>query len=280
LKVTKTPVATFAFSPVSSGVPIDITFVNTSQHASKFRWLMNDADWSNKVQPSNSFEIPGQYVVKLIAESPSGCVDSVAQTLTLLPSVSGIEILEVKIVKENGLEEIVVTFVNKGSYPQTAINFTLVKNDKTSLTEKWTGVVYPGEIHDFTFSGKYKTSPEHPVEYLCVKAHVLNNVDSVMCQHQKCISTIADFKVFSISPVPCNTQATLVFSIPTKNDITIQVVNSVGLKVWSNTATYNSGFNAVQLPTSSLSNGMYLVHITYNNETQSFKIIVDHSNKK
>lgn len=71
---------------VSEGcTPLEVAFDNTTQFANKYQWTFGDGTSSNMEDVSHSYnnlELSDQsYEVKLVAETPFGCVDSIKQTV-------------------------------------------------------------------------------------------------------------------------------------------------------------------------------------------------------
>jgi hypothetical protein len=77
IKVHPIPVARFEIAPENAVIPGDeITFLNYSMDAEKFRWDFGDGNTSDLVEPKYSYSRYGNYTVRLIAYTGYGCSDS------------------------------------------------------------------------------------------------------------------------------------------------------------------------------------------------------------
>ncbi len=75
------PVASFTVNDsVSSCVPLQVQFTNTSTYFSSLFWDFNPGN-SNLANPVHYYSLPGSYTVMLIATSPGGCKDTTYKTI-------------------------------------------------------------------------------------------------------------------------------------------------------------------------------------------------------
>lgn len=68
---------------ISSCVPLEVNFTNTSSYYQSVYWDFDDGGTSLLDNPTHYFTTPGTFNVKLIAVSPGGCRDSIYKTITL-----------------------------------------------------------------------------------------------------------------------------------------------------------------------------------------------------
>ena len=65
-------------SPTVAGCsPTQISFINTTNDASVFRWDFGDGGASQQVNPQHIYYVPGVYTVGLVAENSFGCRDTI-----------------------------------------------------------------------------------------------------------------------------------------------------------------------------------------------------------
>jgi PKD repeat protein len=81
--------ADFIFSPDENpitGILPTVSFLNQSENATDFTWYFDSGDVSTEFEPDYIFPGSGTYDVKLIAENPFGCKESIISysTFTLL----------------------------------------------------------------------------------------------------------------------------------------------------------------------------------------------------
>jgi len=82
-------------------------------------------------------------------------------------------------------------------------------------------------------------------------------------------NTIDEYKIY---PIPTNEK--LIIELENINDYNIEIYNTIGQKVI--TQINNNSQNKVELQTSSLTNGIYILRITDGNSKLTKKIIVNH----
>jgi len=86
------PTADYSATTVCSGDPMSFTDMSnaTSTDISEWAWDFNDPvsgalNTSTDQNPSHVFNAPGTYNVQLISSTPSGCSDTISQTVTVTP---------------------------------------------------------------------------------------------------------------------------------------------------------------------------------------------------
>lgn len=78
--------ADFIFSPDENpitGILPTVSFLNQSENATEFTWYFDSGDVSTEFEPDYIFPGSGTYDVKLIAENPFGCKDSISKPVTI-----------------------------------------------------------------------------------------------------------------------------------------------------------------------------------------------------
>lgn len=78
--------ADFIFSPDDNpitGILPTVSFLNLSENATDFTWNFNSGDVSTEFEPDYIFPGSGTFDVKLIAENPFGCKDSISKPVTI-----------------------------------------------------------------------------------------------------------------------------------------------------------------------------------------------------
>jgi gliding motility-associated-like protein len=73
---------------VSSCTPFEVNFVNTSLYWKSNIWSFGDGNTSTREKPTNYYNTPGTYIVRMIVDGPGGCIDSAFKTITLYPSTA------------------------------------------------------------------------------------------------------------------------------------------------------------------------------------------------
>ncbi len=83
IRISK-PAASFTVNDsVSSCIPLQVNFTNTSQYYSSVLWTFGTDGNSTLNNPTHYFGLPGTYPVSLVITSPGGCVDSAKKNIIL-----------------------------------------------------------------------------------------------------------------------------------------------------------------------------------------------------
>jgi PKD repeat protein len=85
LTVQPKPIASFTYPNNVCSSNNTIAFTNTTTGATSYVWSFGDGTTSTLVSPQKTYTSTGTYVVKLVATNANGCVDSIAQTVTISP---------------------------------------------------------------------------------------------------------------------------------------------------------------------------------------------------
>ena len=83
------PTASFTTTNISSSCANSYAFTNTSTNAVSYQWIFADGSIVNTLNTNKSFGAIGSYVVKLVAESSTGCFDTTTQTINVTTTVTG-----------------------------------------------------------------------------------------------------------------------------------------------------------------------------------------------
>lgn len=78
------PVADFAISSHTLFEDLPITFQNLTTGGVSYAWDFGDGHESTMVHPNNTYDVPGTYIVTLVATNEIGCVDTVRKPITIL----------------------------------------------------------------------------------------------------------------------------------------------------------------------------------------------------
>lgn len=79
------PIADFAISSHTLFEDLPITFQNLTIGGVTYQWTFGDGHQSTMVHPNNTYDVPGTYIVTLIATDQLGCKDTVAKPITIAP---------------------------------------------------------------------------------------------------------------------------------------------------------------------------------------------------
>ncbi|MBK8678080.1 MAG: PKD domain-containing protein [Sphingobacteriales bacterium] len=88
LNVYSYATADFEASTYTSEPGLPILFTNLSTGATNYLWTFGDGNTSNEINPTYSYQTPGEYLVCLTALSPQSCNDSICKTIIVVPPIT------------------------------------------------------------------------------------------------------------------------------------------------------------------------------------------------
>jgi gliding motility-associated-like protein len=142
IKVTTVKAAFTVQDSISSCVPFEVKFTNTSQYSKTVRWNFGNGSTSTLNNPTHYFSQVGTFTVKLLAAGPGDCFDSAFKTITVYPSTATLTYTPLV-----GCSPLPVTFTASTPGPVTYLwDF----NDGTTIATTTPSITYnyvlPGEF--------------------------------------------------------------------------------------------------------------------------------------
>jgi len=102
INVILPPLPISIFSPDTTGCsPLLVQFVNNSLHGETYLWDFGDNTYSDEINPSHTYYLPGEYIVKLTVRSISGESLSYGQVSIYQNPIPLFEIYPPEIVNDN-----------------------------------------------------------------------------------------------------------------------------------------------------------------------------------
>ncbi len=83
--VANTPVAAFSPDPASGCIDLEVAFQNSSVGADFSQWSFGDGNTSGLAEPFHTYTTAGTYTIQLVAESLTGCTDTITSTVVAHP---------------------------------------------------------------------------------------------------------------------------------------------------------------------------------------------------
>ena len=120
LSVNPKPNVAFSFSNTCLNTPIGL--INNSSISNgtiSYLWSFGDGTISNDLNPLKSYTTPGNYIIKLVATSNSGCKDSLSQTINILP------------------KPVPAFSINNGAQCLQGNNFIFTNNSASTVSQIW-----------------------------------------------------------------------------------------------------------------------------------------------
>jgi gliding motility-associated-like protein len=137
------PIADFNISSHTLFEDLPITFQNTSLGSVSYQWEFGDGQQSTVVHPNNTYDVPGTYLVTLIATNELGCKDTVSKPITIL---------------EEYWVYVPNAFTPDGNRFNNVFDASTINVSKLEVWvfNRWGEVVYTSDAVDFSWDGTYK----------------------------------------------------------------------------------------------------------------------------
>lgn len=176
---------------------------------------------------------------------------------------------------------VTITIKNFGSDTLTACDVSYDFGASLAITESWTGVLYPCDSIDYTFTSAF--NPPTTNYILCSNTLLPNDKNSSNDQIcQNIISSLNSFDVenyFQLSqniPNPTNKTTSINYFLPKPGNAVFNIVNIVGEVVYSKEYESQSGENKIELDISNFESGIYYYSLEFEGIFKVKKMVVLH----
>ena len=142
LRTKGLPIARFNF--IIDGQSVDI--INTSRNGDSFTWDFGDGRSSNEDEPSHTYQMDGQYTIKMTATNDCGTTET-EEIVEILPALSAGFIIE----ETNGCAPFEAQFFNTSSNGSTIVNWLFPGGSPINATE-------PNPVITYDAPGVYSAS--------------------------------------------------------------------------------------------------------------------------
>jgi PKD repeat protein len=278
LKTIKKPVARFDFEPKIVGAPIEITFTNTSDSATSYKWNFGDFEYSTDNAPVHEYVDSGTFVITLVAFNDYLCADSTKKIFLLPKSNYSLIQSSIILIQKNGYVTVSTVFGNTGLNPITSIDFILKKDDGTWIKENWKGSLTTGIVDTFTFASSFKELNDALPKYICIDANVLGKTDSIVATSHLCITQTTDLESYAVYPVPADDKITITFATAIKGNVEYSIYDNMGKPAIQGSKSVDEGFNTITIATSSLTQGFYIWKITIAGKVKTGTFVIKRNN--
>lgn len=141
---------------------VPVTFTNTSSNAVDYFWEFGDGNVSTNVNPSNTYEEPGDYYITLIAIDEKGCRDTVTYQI--------------------GIEEAYYVYVPNAFTPDGhrdnsyfSASFYGVDRASVTIFNRWGELIFESNEMDFKWDGTYQGIMQQDGTYTWKIAYITNS---------------------------------------------------------------------------------------------------------
>ncbi len=270
------PHAVFDYNPKIIGAPVEISFTNSSEYASEYKWKFGDTEESDETSPVHMYADSGTYKITLYAMNDLHCVDSAFASLQLPKAVYKLNLVELLSSEQKGFVKVGAVIVNSGLNPITSIDYVLTKDDGTFVKETWKGFVNIGEVDTFYFASQFKELNEKMPKYICVDVFLKDLSDSVVATYNKCLTDKSDFYAYNGFPNPADTKMTIHFSLPKSGNVVYSLYRHDSKLITQKTIAALEGFNSLDINTTELNQGMYYWTLRFADSSVSKPFVVQH----
>lgn len=243
--------ANFTAPATSSSLKVD--FVNSSSNATSYSWdfgVSNASnDTSSAANPSFTYPANGKYTVTLIARSK--CGNSVKTFEVTVNDVSILPVVDFTYVQTNTTGSRELTFTNATVEKGLTIDYTWRFGDGATATTK-------NATHTYAANGNYTVT--------LIASHIYG-IDSVSKTINVVATNVAEqaalFNNFVVYPNPTREMVFVDFGLNQTEEVSISVMDLTGKEIINIPASrFNAGKHTLEIGTSMLSEGMYMVRIS------------------
>ncbi|MEI6122792.1 MAG: T9SS type A sorting domain-containing protein [Bacteroidota bacterium] len=201
--------------------------------------------------------------------------------------VTGIDAGVITIVQPTGTTnansnvQVIATIKNFGTTALTSIDIAYQLTGSAPVTGTWTGSLAPGATTDYTFTTTY-TGPTAATYELC--AFTLLSGDIHPDNDMTCQTLQSDVGIHESSanglilnqnyPNPANDFTTIAFSLPHAGEVVLNLMNSVGQILYTQTQAAQAGNNQITLNTAKYPAGVYFYEFEYHGSKSHKKMII------
>lgn len=274
ISISAGPIASFTPSIFAGAAPLNVVFNNTSV-ADTYLWSFGDQaqTTSTIASPAFTYNTLGKYKALLTAKNNLGCSDTLSTEIyVVIPHVD---------VAMNGLSltndltsntsKPVVTILNSGNMPLIDPIIIFDLGGGASIKEKVSGIVRPGKSLSQTLGLQIIPSS---IKYFCAEIEAANDVN--LYNNRQCVSLSHENIVMAPYPNPATSgQVTLEWIGASRENATVTIFRSNGEIVFEqHVDQLQAGLGQLDINTSSMSNGLYLIRFVGSTVTKTFRIVI------
>lgn len=276
------PQSAFGFTPLYGNAPLSVSFINSSQQATTYFWNFGDGASSTATSPTHTYVQNDTVTITLISNSAFGCADTAYQTLIIAPtdldlSIDNVTTTTVPLANGDKLVYVTATISNVGTRVVTSAQLYATLGSKGQLMETWSGILYSGNILDYTFNASFVMSEEQTNSYACVEAKTVNNGETEITteNNRQCNSLNSSIQLIGPLPNPADAQCTLGIVLPKPGSVQISIADMHGHWIEKVVPLYlPQGRTDYQIPSANMNAGVYVVSVKYNDEKVTKKFVI------
>lgn len=176
--------------------------------------------------------------------------------------------------------QVQIRIKNYGTTTLNSIDVAYTVDNGTPVTATWTGTVAPGATTDYTFATTF-VSPD-TIYQLCAYTALTGDVhpsndDTCQTMHTNVGINDGSANEFVLNqnfPNPAIGITTIGFSVPQNGAVVLNVMNSIGNVVYSESKKVEAGYNKISLNTDGFAAGVYFYEFVFNGNKYYKKMII------
>ena len=258
ITIVQPPHAEFSASPAQGAYPLEVTFTNSSSHATSFLWEFDDgtSSASTEESPQYTFSEFGDFNVKLTATNAQQCENSFIQTISAVAPLPDVEVEVINFVPNpDGSGKLIVTIHNKGNTILKDLPVVLDFEGKLLMEETIPVAILPATPYNFIFTTSILN--HESLRYLCVSVALEN--DLMPEDNRSCREFDEELYVLPAYPNPASEQVTLEWISTSTKNVRVSLQDAVGRTVFRHTLATSSGLNIQNIDVTALPDGVYFL---------------------
>lgn len=287
ITATQTLNADFTMNSPIVATGTTTVFQNTTVGGNTYNWNFGDGNSSVEMSPSHMYSTAlndSSIAVTLIAESSSGCLDTLIRTINLKSSRLDLEIGNVFYQPDGKFAVIGVELKNKGTVVIQSADLLLSTEKGLQFKETWLGPIQPNEKIIYVFQSKpiYQVSYEDNLQgFYCVDAQtVLPNIDELDLTNNRFCKAIEGKSaiLMTVYPNPIIQDMEINLLISEKAEVELGLYDMNGRRIQQifNNDTFEKGLFNYQISMSNVESGTYFLRMISNGEITLQRIAVVH----
>jgi PKD repeat protein len=276
IQVFPLPDPSFTFTP-TTGSPLQlIDFTNETSGTNTCSWNFGDDATSTEINPSHLYQDSSTYVIRLIATSVNGCVDSTSKSIQILYKLTDIAVndLSYSFISNSEFLSLTTEIANLGSFSITNFDLEIEIEGFGTTLEKWSGSLDAGVSITHAINSYFEVNNEIP-EVICVRAINPNNEVDAHPENNEICLTVNKFQLISISPNPSASIIKLSYIIPQTAQTTVTLFDVYGNKVKELfTGSIEKGLIRQNFNLEIFNRGIYVIEIRYQEKAIREKIVL------
>jgi PKD repeat protein len=266
----------FTVNVEKGAVPLFVEFDNQTVGGENYLWNFGDGNTSQEFSPAHTYSDSGYYTAKLFAVTAKGCIDSVSTNIKAVVAHTDIAVVEAFAEKQNGFLKVSAIIQNYGTLDLNNIELFYKANYGQTIKEILPFTLESGQTINYEFVTQMQIKKDINLTHICIWALPGSNSDENPVNNEKCIAFENAFKAMQPYPNPAKDKLVVEYIIPYESQVEILLFNQFGKltnKLYQGKS--KAGINRLIFDIRTLSRGIYIYRIEFEDNIKSYQIIVE-----